>query len=307
MLLGILFVTLLVQTHTFTITINHSHIGTQLTTTAIHSKKPKKGRNATSSGGGKGFGKSDKSNIKVRQTYGLTQQPKDAFIDVEAAMGNFFRSKEEWHPLFASVASDGDVPASQFLEAEGINQDLIFREDTPWQKLPQVPGGDNKDELMAIIAKVLDSSQQALIEIPVNEALKEDENDLHFIEEGRRILCLNRFQVLTTDEYLSFSSTLERHDKIFSLVWSEIYHLIKEDVADSGCLIILPELYDIADLKQFTDLNVLRPLEWLGVESNVLEVASLQRDSPCIRLLHKLSDIPSLETRDQQLEEAGED
>jgi hypothetical protein len=292
---------LLVQIHSFTI--QKSIVQNQPTSTSLQGKK--KGKSSTS---GKGFGKSTKSTIKVRQTYGLTQRPKDELIDSEGAMEDFFRSKEEWHPLFASLAPSTDVPAFDFLEGvEESGQELSFEEDgeNPWKELSQVPSGDDKDDLMAIIAKVLDASQQALVDIPVDEATKEDSDDLHFLEEGRRILCLTRFQVLANEEYFSSDSTaIDRHDLLFRTCWSEIMYLMKEDVPDTGSLIILPDVYELPDLKRFTDMNILRPLSWLGIDTNKLEVASLQRENPCIRLIYKLGDIPDLATRDQQLKEA---
>ena len=277
---------------------NHRHA------TNLQGKKDKKDKRSS----GMGFSKSSnsKSTIKVRQTYGTRQSPQDALIDIEGAMGEFFRSNEEWHPLFASIAQRDDVPAFDFINGEKCGEEIVYNDNSPWQKLPQVPTGDEKDEDMAVIAKVLDSWQKALTDIPVNEALKEDGNDLHFLEEGRRILCLSRFQVLANGDFENFESSLEKHDVLFQTCWSEIMHLMKEDNPDSGSLIILPDSYDVDDLKQFTDMNVLRPLQWLGINNNIIEVASLQRESPCIRLLHKLSDIPSLEMRDKQLEEENE-
>ena len=259
---------------------------------------------AKSSSSGKGFGKAvaEKSTIKVRQTYGKSQRPKDELIDKEGAMEEFFRTKEEWHPLFASLAASEKVPAMDFLPGFNVGAEISFEEGKPWQNLPNVPTGDNKDDLMGIVAKVLDASQQALVDIPVNEATKEDGDDLHFLEEGRRILCLKRFQVLSNEDFRSSESAIERHEKLFQTCWSEIMYLMKEGEEDSGSLIILPDMYDVTDLKRFTDMNILRPLDWLGIDSSVLEVASLQRESPCIRLLHKLSDIPSLQARDSKLE-----
>jgi hypothetical protein len=45
-------------------------------------------------------------------------------------------------------------------------------------------------------------------------------------------------------------------------------------------------------LRRFADMNVVRPLEWLGLQSD-FEVVSLQRDSPAIRLLYKLNRMPA--------------
>ena len=58
----------------------------------------------------------------------------------------------------------------------------------------------------------------------------------------------------------------------------------------TGSLIVVPD-YDIADLKRFTDINLLRPLEWLGVQAD-FEVTSLKFGCPAIRLLYKLQDMP---------------
>ena len=64
-----------------------------------------------------------------------------------------------------------------------------------------------------------------------------------------------------------------------------------QNEASTGSLIVLPD-YDIADLKRFTDINLLRPLEWLGGQTD-FEVTSLQRGSAAIRLIHKLQDMPN--------------
>jgi hypothetical protein len=39
-------------------------------------------------------------------------------------------------------------------------------------------------------------------------------------------------------------------------------------------------------------MNLQRPLEWMGLE-NVFEISSLERESPAIRLIHKLQDMPT--------------
>ena len=47
---------------------------------------------------------------------------------------------------------------------------------------------------------------------------------------------------------------------------------------------------NVSDLRRFVDMNLQRPLEWLGIPH--FEVASMERGSPAIRLIHKLSEIP---------------
>ena len=56
-------------------------------------------------------------------------------------------------------------------------------------------------------------------------------------------------------------------------------------------IILLPG-YDIVDLRRFMDMNLRRPLDWLGV-SDSFEVSSFSRGVSAIRILHKLSDIPT--------------
>ena len=236
--------------------------------------------------------KVDRSKISVVKTYeSKLQKPIPDLIDAEAAMMNFFKSNEDWHPLFRSVISSSggfdekDLAAFSFLAPhEG---ELQFGSEVPWKNLDPVPDDEDK----SILAKVLDSSQQALVDIPVTEGSEQDDNDLHFLEEGRRILALSRFQVLSS--YSDISSSIDKHDELFSTCWSEIHSLASEGQPDTGSLIILPESYEMADLRRFTDINILRPLEWLGL-GGVFEVTSLQRENPCIRLIHQLSDMRDL-------------
>ena len=137
-----------------------------------------------------------------------------------------------------------------------------------------------------MLAKVLDSMHAGLVDIPVTEGTKEDSNDLHFLEEGRRILAITRFHVLQGVT----GGSVESHDRLFSTCWSELMELRVQNEVSSGSLIVVPD-YDIADLRRFTDINLLRPLEWLGVQAD-FEVTSLERGSPAIRFLHKLQDMP---------------
>ena len=226
---------------------------------------------------GKGFGKS----------YGdETKSPIKDLIDVEAAMNEFFSSKEEWHPLFHSVAEHDSVPAMSFLQSKiSSSMSIEFHEtSSPWRKLGGIP---SKDEDREVLADFLDNMQRSLIEIPVNEAIEEDENDLNFIEEGRRLLVLSRFHVLQENE----ANSIESYDTLFATCWSEVMHLRTEDEVDTGSLIVVPGA-DMNDIRRFCDMNLQRPLEWLGM-NDVFEVTSLKRGSPAIRLIHKLSDIPT--------------
>ena len=108
------------------------------------------------------------------------------------------------------------------------------------------------------------------------------------------MLAITRFHVATdTDE-----ASVENHDRLFSICWSEMAELIHAGEPDTGSLIILPD-YDMSLLKRFADMNLTRPLQWLGINAD-FEVATFHRGSPAIRILYKLSDIPELPTGDRK-------
>ena len=235
---------------------------------------------------GRGFGKSygDKMNSPIKD-----------LIDVEEAMNAFFSTKEEWHPLFRTVAEHDSVPAMSFLvgaddvetfgSRSSSSVSIEFHESSsPWRKLEGIP---SKEKDREVLANFLDNMQKSLIEIPVDESIDEDENDLDFIEEGRRLLVLSRFHVLQDSE----QNSIESYDELFSTCWSEIMHLRTENSNDTGSLILVPGS-NINDLRRFCDMNLQRPLEWLGM-NDIFEVTSMKRGSPAIRLIHKLSDIPA--------------
>jgi hypothetical protein len=205
-------------------------------------------------------------------------------IDSEAAMQNFFSSREEWLPLFRSIATDTSCQAMSFL-GNDIDTEIDFNETSePWKRLQAIP---KQEEDRQVLGGFLDSMQQALVDIPVNEAVDDDENDLQFLEEGRRMLAVSRFQVLRENQ----GGSVESNDALFATCWNELMELSSTGEASTGSLIVLPE-YELTDLRRFTDINLLRPLEWLGVHAD-FEVSSMQRGSPAIRLLYKLKDMPS--------------
>ncbi len=271
----------------------HRHIHNLLSLAA-----KKKRSNNNSSGGGGGFGKSS----NVEKTYVFETNNVFDEIDEEVAMGDFFTTYNDWHPLFKSIAHAPNVPASSHLDLSTEKHELIFDDESPWKKLPQIPQGPEKDSQLEIVSRVLDSFQKALTDIPVNEALyskEDDENDLQFLEEGRRMLVLNRFQVMT--------STID-HESLFGTCWSEIFFLVSEkgDSGDmgNGSLVMLGEVdeeLDI-DLNHFVNTKIRMPLSWLGLE-DTFEVSTFERGGhECIRLIHGLGDIPSLEDRNREEE-----
>jgi hypothetical protein len=244
---------------------------------------------------GKGFG-GDGNNAK---SYGSNENaPIRDMIDSEAAMQNFFSSREEWIPLFRSIATDTSCQAMNFL-GNDIDIEIDFHETSePWKRLQAIPVHD-EDRL--VLGGFLDSVQQALVDIPVNEAVDDDDNDMQFLEEGRRMLACSRFQVLRENQ----GGSVESNDALFATCWNEVMELCLAGEKHTGSLILLPK-YELTDLRRFTDINLLRPLEWLGVHAD-FEVSSMQRGSPAIRLLYKLKDMPSTPYTAEKGFEAVED
>lgn len=227
---------------------------------------------------GQGFGKQDTPSKRPSKTY--DNPVIHDVIDTEAAMSHFFSTREEWLPLFRWLCVDQDCPAESFLGG-GLLSDLEFHEETtPWRRLEGIP--ENEDDRV-ILGSFLDQTQQALIDIPVSDSEEDDEDDIEFLEEGRRLLALQRFHVLR--------STNVMDDSLFETCWNELAHLTQQDEEHTGSLILAPDC-ELADLRRFTDMNLMRPLEWLGLDA-FFEVSSFSRGSPAIRMFYKLNDMPT--------------
>lgn len=240
---------------------------------------------ATNAGFGKDSGASAEQENNAKSYDDVALSPIKDLIDTESAMQFFFESNDEWKPLFQSMMSDSaDAPATSFIEKDD-STDFEFHETTsPWKRLQAIPTQDDERD---VLAHFLDNMQQSLLDIPVDERTAEDDNDVHFLEEGRRMLVCSRFHVIAEAEKGSITS----QESLFMTCWNEIKHLAEENEADTGSLIVVPG-YDIDDLRRFADMNLQRPLQWLGIDRK-FEVASLQRGSPAIRLIHQLSDMPT--------------
>jgi hypothetical protein len=250
------------------------------------------------SASGQGFGKN--SRPPPNKTYGSDARVIKDMIDSQEAMASFFNAREDWFPLFRSVATDASCLAMEYLET--LESTIDFHESSePWRLLQAIP---DKEEDKQVLAGFLDAMHQSLIDIPVTDSKTDDENDLQFVEEGRRLLAISRFHVVRDAK----GGGIDSYDKLFSTCWSELMQLRSSDVEHSGSIILVPD-YELSDLRRFTDMNLIRPLEWLGLERD-FEVASLQRGSPAIRLLYKLRDIPEdsynedEETQDEEEEKA---
>ena len=262
---------------------------------------------------GKGFGSDANANTNTNskskspgpdvKSYGKKElSPIKDLIDEEAGMREFFvTSHEEWQPLFRFLTKKGtdqSVPAMSFInnndsnnENDDNDNDTIFEfnENTsPWKILDAMPTEPTE---ISILSDFLDAMQTSLIEdIPVDETTKDDENDLRFIEEGRRMLVCTRFHVVQEIE----TNSIDSFDKLFAICWSEVTELREKDEADTGSLIVVksPDIqYD--DLRRFVDMNLQRPLKWLGQHNN-FEVVALEKGGlGVIRIIHKISDIPT--------------
>ena len=236
---------------------------------------------ASSKSGGQGFGKGPSSSPRKTYTPQETTPLRD-MIDSEAAMNAFFNSREEWFPLFRSLSSIS-CEANEILSSAGT--DASFQTETPWKQFQDKP---TEESHLQLLSGFLDSMQQSLLDIPVTESSSTDDNDyddndMHFVEEGRRLLAISRFHVVDA----------QQHDDLFIRCWSEMKHLVEEDVQHTGSLILVPDM-GLADLRRFVDMNVQRPLTWLGSSiTGDFEIATLHRSTAAVRILYKLNEIPT--------------
>lgn len=266
-------------------------------------------RHSTKLQDGKRFGKDarDREPLVDDNTYGKEAiSPIRDVIDTESALREFFEGYgSNWRPLFRSMltSADDDVAAMSWLQDMEVT-DFVFGENSdPWRRLEAIPTSDGD---RTVLGEFLDQVQASLIDIPVDETTEDDANDLHFLEEGRRMLVCSRFHVVSGGiDGVDASPRIESFEELFSTCWNELYHLFDEDEADTGSLIVVPGS-NLDDLRRFVDMNLQRPLQAMGLEQ-IFEVASMTRGYPAIRVIHKLSEIPTdLEEGPQQMGEVPE-
>mmetsp|Transcript_39940 Transcript_39940/g.68142 ORF Transcript_39940/g.68142 Transcript_39940/m.68142 type:complete len:257 (-) Transcript_39940:508-1278(-) len=197
------------------------------TSSSLFAKK-KKGSNGRNIGGsgGKGFGASNKEpKYSIHdKSYGNTPGPSGSsssssefssssstsFFPIEptpeelhSSMSDFFSTYSDWKPLFRNVmttstSSSSNSMASSFLsDAQSELTDTLWGMSTleqrnPWRLLPGKPTSDSS---LATLSSFLDEWQQSLLDIPLDSIVTGD-NDLHFLEEGRRTIAVTRFHVL---------------------------------------------------------------------------------------------------------------
>ena len=189
-------------------------------------------------------------------------------------MVEFFSTHNEWKPLFRNImcSKRSAALASSLLSLNNSGQERSSTASTtmnlwglstleqrhPWRLLPSKP---TLDTSLHALSNFLDAWQQSLLDIPLDELIT-GENDLRFLEEGRRTIAVTRFHVL--DEYYSANNSNSNYGsssnsegieevgesgsyiydwemELFRTCWSEVAHLMHQDSSDTGALVLLPD------------------------------------------------------------------
>lgn len=318
---------------------HRSHIASS---SPLFAKKKKE-----NNGGGKGFGASSpKKDPKYSiddKSYGSTSprissSVEQSLEESQNSMADFFSTYSDWKPLFRNVMMSPssnnnnhggmEQTASSFLSDVDHPQELwgisTLEQRNPWRLLPSKPTSESSLETLSTF---LDEWQQSLLDIPLDSIITGD-NDLHFLEEGRRTIAVTRFHVLdNTHNSGSSSSSSEmiqeegsccsRYDwesELFRTCWSELAHLMSQDDDGTGSLVLLPNHVGVVGeegegsgagldyVRNFVESNILQPIRWLGREDD-WEIVAMERGSLGVRLLYKLGDMPDLSERDSSGDE----
>jgi hypothetical protein len=187
-------------------------------------------------------------------------------------MTQFFQGvKPGLRSAYSRVASDSCAAATAGLLIEDAALDAAFHE----------TGEEGNEADLKMVSSALDFFQTRLTSDFGDETSEED-LDLDFVAEGRRLLAIRSFQVLAdADDATAAACCL-----------GELSRLV-EGGQDVGALVLLPGFQ--SDVAIFTDMFLREPLEWLGLDSRVCVDAmrvSSGAPFPLIRLFHGLSDIP---------------
>jgi len=239
-------------------------------------------------------------------------QPRRDVMDMEAARREFFEGTTmalEWLPLFQQMTRTEFPPSMTPPTTRDMVDVSALSSSLPGNVLPGIP---TLEAHRSVVADFLDHVQASLMAIPVDESTDEeeedDENDIHFVEEGRRMLVCGRFHVVPYASSLLTTTTqhhrLDNFEAVFGTCWNEVYHLLTSGDENTGSVILVPDGPSLDELRRFVDVNLQRPLQWMGLDS-LFEVTSFQRGSPAIRLLYKLSDIPP--TKDPSSDDADDE
>lgn len=286
----------------------------------------------SNSSNGKKKGKKPKKYTIEDKSYGTTPPSSSSSSSLPSASAEeFFTTYNEWLPLFREYSNS--LSAHSILTNSVTNDDNNGGSDTlwgistiegrnPWKLLPSKPEHPTP---LSHIGTFLDEWQRSLLDIPIDTLTKEEDigkgnNDLHFLEEGRRTIAVTRFHVVDGDEYAGTSttaaaSTAEENEmlldqwenEVFRTCWSEIGHLMSQDVDDTGSLVVLPNIPTLPSsfnqeeeenssleyIQQFVEQKLVQPISWMG-RSEDWEIVAMNRGNLAVRLLYKLSAIPDL-------------
>jgi hypothetical protein len=272
----------------------------------------------------------DKSYGIVKNDNVCNGEDHDLLNDV-SSMNEFFTTYVEWEPLFRSIflggigRRDDDTTRaaamaspillksndSQLSELWGI---ATLERRNPWRLLPSKPTSETS---LQALSAFLDEWQRSLLDIPLDAVVTGD-NDLHFLEEGRRTIAVTRFHVLhehndDNDKNGALMNANNNNNEgdydwkteLFRTCWSELAHLTSQDCADTGSLVLIPAMMNggggLDVVRDFVERNLIRPIRWLGRDDD-WEIVVMERGGLAVRMLYKLSDIPDLERSQKLLE-----
>lgn len=259
-------------------------------------------------------GKKQKYTIEDK-SYGSSSSPSATSAEIVNTQTpeEFFTTYNEWMPLFQAYTQQS--LAHSFLTTNNNNdsppppsKDTLWGITTlenrnPWRLLPSKP---EDAQPLSHIGTFLDEWQRSLLDIPIDTLTKEEDigkgnNDLHFLEEGRRVIAVTRFHVLDGDDYTSNESSInnnyeEWEMELFRTCWSEMGKLMSEDVIDTGSLVVLPNTptnLTLGDVQRFVQQKLVQPAEWMG-RGGDWEIVAMERGVLGVRLLYRLGAIPDL-------------
>jgi len=139
---------------------------------------------------------------------------------------------------------------------------------------------------MELVSLALDYFQERLCTKfggPNEDEGGSEELDEDFLEEGRRLLAIGSFQVL------SDASDFDAAE----LCLGELCRMVEDGADDAGALVLLPG-FD-SDVATFAEDFLRKPLPWLGLASQIYVDAVRPTSGapvPLVRLFHGLSAVP---------------
>ncbi|KAL7491127.1 hypothetical protein ACHAWT_000576 [Skeletonema menzelii] len=263
------------------------------------------GSSSNNNNGKKKKGKKPKYTIEDK-SYGLSSSstsPSATDIFNNQTPEEFFTTYNEWMPLFQKYKQhslahsfltndDNDTQQPSSAEEDTLWGISTLENRNPWRLFPSKP---ELPEPLSHIGTFLDEWQRSLLDIPIDTLTKEEDigkgnNDLHFLEEGRRVIAVTRFHVLDGGDTREEEWEME----LFRTCWSEMGKLMSEDLEDTGSLVVLPNTsLSLEYVQQFVQAKLVQPAVWMG-RGGDWEIVAMERGNLGVRLLYKLSAIPDL-------------